>query len=78
MQSLQASIGMLVRVKAAHWKSGFGGMVGVIEGSWGSPEYAALDVRFEDGRSELFWFHELDAIGEEAGLPARIAFYDGS
>jgi hypothetical protein len=26
----------------------------------------------------LFWFHELDAIGEEAGLPARITFYDGS
>jgi hypothetical protein len=74
MRSLEASPGMLVRVKADHWKSEFGGMLGVIEESWGSPEYAALDVRLEDGRSELFWFHELDAVG--AG--ARTAYYDGS
>jgi hypothetical protein len=33
-----------------------------VEHSWGHPDYPALDVRLEDGRLELFWFHEVDKV----------------
>jgi hypothetical protein len=61
--------GMLVRVKEGHWKPQCGGMIGTVEHKWGHPDYPALDVRLEDGRLELFWFHELDEASEldEAG-----------
>jgi hypothetical protein len=55
---------MLVRVKEDQWKSEFAGMLGTVEHRWGSPDYPALDVRLEDGRLELFWFHELDEASE--------------
>ena len=42
--------------------SQFGGMRGTVEHSWGHPKYPALDVRLENGRLELFWFHELDKV----------------
>jgi len=48
-------------------------MGGVIEECWGSPDYLALDVHLEDGRSELFCFHELDTA-----TPAWVDYYDGS
>ena len=51
---------MLVRVKEKHWKTQFGGMRGTVEHRWGHADYPALDVRLEDGRLVLFWFHELD------------------
>jgi hypothetical protein len=35
-----------------------------VEHKWGHPDYPALDVRLEDGRLELFWFHELDEASE--------------
>ena len=28
----------------------------------GNPEYLALDVLLEDGRTQLFWHHELEEI----------------
>jgi hypothetical protein len=64
MQSYEPRIGMQVRVREEHGKSGFGGMVGTVEHRWGSLEYPALDVRLEDGRLVLFWFHELDEASE--------------
>ncbi len=48
-------------------------MSGTIENCFGSPDYQALEVRLEDGRSELFWFYQLDTV-----TPARVAHYDGS
>jgi hypothetical protein len=60
MHPHQALPGVVVRVKGSAWRSGCGGMRGVIEHIWGNPDHPALDVRFEDGRSELFWFHELE------------------
>jgi len=32
----------------------------------GNPDYVALDVLLEDGRSELFWYHELEEITQRA------------
>ncbi len=40
------------------------GLTGTISGRWGHPEYVALDVRMEDGRSQLFWHHELERVPE--------------
>jgi hypothetical protein len=60
MQPYEPQPGMLVWVKKKHWKSEFGGMLGTVEHRWGHPEHPALDVRLEDGRLVLFWFHELD------------------
>jgi hypothetical protein len=38
------------------------GLTGTISGKWGNPEYLALDVQLEDGRTQLFWHHELEEI----------------
>jgi hypothetical protein len=40
------------------------GLTGTISARWGHPEYPALDVRMEDGRSQLFWHHELERVPE--------------
>jgi hypothetical protein len=66
LESQEAFPGMTVRVKEGHRRSGFCGMLGTVEGTWGHPDYPALDVRLADGRSELFWFYELDKVPEEA------------
>jgi hypothetical protein len=38
------------------------GLAGTIIGKWGNPEYLALDVLLDDGRTQLFWHHEVDEI----------------
>ena len=35
------------------------GRIGTIERIYGHPDYLAMDVRFEDGSVELYWYHEL-------------------
>jgi hypothetical protein len=67
MQAHEPHPGVAVRVKEGHWKSEFGGMVGVVQGVWGHPDHPAVDVRLEDGSLELFWFHELDDAEEVIG-----------
>jgi hypothetical protein len=64
MQSYEPQPGMLVQVKEGYRRWEFGGMVGTVEHRWGNPEYPALDVRLDDGRLVLFWFHELDEASE--------------
>jgi hypothetical protein len=64
VSSEQARIGARVRVGESGLRSEWRGLTGTIIGRWGHPEYVALDVRLEDGRSQLFWHHELeDASG---------------
>lgn len=60
VQAYEPHLGMVVRVNDRPWRSEFRGLVGTVEHRWGSPEYPALDVRLDDGRLVLFWFHELD------------------
>jgi hypothetical protein len=62
MQSNEARPGTTVRVKEGNRRRALRGKVGTVEDRWGDPEYPALDVRLEDGRVELFWFHELDRL----------------
>ena len=73
MEGYEACPGTVVRVREGYRRPELEGMGGIIEQCWGSPDYRALDVRLEDGRSELFWFHQLDTVA-----PARGAYYDGS
>lgn len=60
MQPHEPHPGMAVRVKEGVWKSKYSGMRGTVERRWGHPDHPALVVHLEDGRLELFWFHELD------------------
>jgi hypothetical protein len=62
MLSEAAQIGKRVRVRADHRSMALRGLVGTIEKRWGDPAYVALDVLLDDGRSELFWHHELEEI----------------
>ena len=64
MSSEQARIGARVRVGESGLRSEWRGLTGTIIGRWGHPEYVALDVRLEDGRSRLFWHHELEDASE--------------
>jgi hypothetical protein len=62
MLSEKAQIGKRVRIRVDHRSTALRGMVGTIEERWGNPSYIALDVLLDDGRSELFWHHELEEI----------------
>jgi hypothetical protein len=63
MRSQQAVIGAMVRVgEGSGFRSEWRGLTGTIIGKWGNPNYLALDVLLDDGRTQLFWHHELDEI----------------
>lgn len=64
MEANEAIPGTAVRVGEGTRRTEFVGMRGDIERSFGSPEHPALDVRLENGRRELFWFHQLDRAEE--------------
>ena len=60
MLSEDAQIGKRVRVRENHRMAIWRGQEGTIAKSWGDPTYTALDVLLDDGRSQLFWHHELE------------------
>jgi hypothetical protein len=60
----QARIGARVRVGESGLRAEWRGLTGTISGRWGHPEYPAFDVIMEDGRSQLFWHHELERVPE--------------
>jgi hypothetical protein len=62
MISEGALIGMRVRVRESLTRADLRGIEGTIAGRWGSPHYVALDVLLDDGRTQLFWHHELEDI----------------
>jgi hypothetical protein len=51
---------MLVRVIEDRRRPEYVGKLGIIRGSFGSTDYPALDVQLENGRLELFWYHQLE------------------
>jgi hypothetical protein len=55
-------------VKDAHWKSEFGGMHGTIQWRSGQSEHAMVEVLLEDGRLELFWVPNLEAIERDLAV----------
>jgi hypothetical protein len=64
MRPEEARIGKRVRVSNDHRKTDFRGREGIIAKRWGNPGYPALDVLLDDGVWQLFWFHELEPLGE--------------
>ncbi len=61
MSSKDAQIGLQVRVGKHCSNLSLRGQLGTIRWRYGHPEYAAYEVCLCDGRSELFWYHELEA-----------------
>jgi hypothetical protein len=61
LESQEARIGTLVGVLDGAKRPGEG-RIGTVEKTYGHPEYLAMDVRFEDGSVELYWYHELQTI----------------
>ena len=59
LESHEARIGMLVGVLDGAKRTGKE-RIGTIEHTYGHPDYLAMDVRFEDGSVELYWYHELE------------------
>ena len=59
MHSEQITIGTRVRVKN-HREPRLRGLAGTVEQMYGDPHYRAVEVRLENGQSELFWHHELE------------------
>ena len=53
MISEKALIGMRVRVRESLPRSELRGRLGTIMERWGSPDYVALDVLLDDGRTQL-------------------------
>jgi hypothetical protein len=68
LQPYEARRGTAVRVKDAHWKSEFGGMHGTIHWRSGQSEHAMVEVLLEDGRLELFWVPNLEAIERDIAV----------
>jgi hypothetical protein len=64
MRSQDVRIGMLVQVSELHRRRDFRGQTGMVQQRYGDVSYAAFDVQFGDGRSELFWHHELEGAQE--------------
>jgi hypothetical protein len=69
MDSREARVGTLVGLLDGVKRTGKG-RVGTIEKMYGDPDDLAVEVRFEDGSVELYWYDELRRMEEslqEAG-----------
>ena len=69
MESQEARTGTTVRVKEGYRKRDLVGMRGTVQKCWGNPDYLAVDIELEDGRSELLWFHELEVVEQGDAAP---------
>lgn len=67
----EARIGESVRVRGdPGLPSELRGLTGTVSAKWGNPwgapEDLILEVRLDDGRTRLFWRHELEGTAEGA------------
>lgn len=65
----EAQVGMRVRVCEPLHRADLIGREGTIRARWGNPDHVALDVVLDDGRSQLFWHHELEEAQDGAARP---------
>jgi hypothetical protein len=68
LQAYDARRGTVVQVREGHWKGEFGGMHGTIQWRSGQSEHAVVEVLLEDGRLELFWPSNLEAIERDIAV----------
>ena len=66
MLSEEMQVGKRVRVRDIPRTTTWRSQEGTIAERWGDPTYSALDVDLDDGRTELFWHHELEEIAQGA------------
>jgi hypothetical protein len=66
-----ARVGMRVRVHLDYRKAHRQGAFGTIKKHYGIPDYTAFEVLFPDGKSELFWEHQLEEVRETAPRSKR-------
>ena len=64
-------VGMRVRVQLDYRKPHRQGALGTIKKHYGIPDYTAFEVLFPDGKSELFWEHQLEEARELSSHPKR-------
>ena len=65
MRYEEVQIGKRVRVRKAPRTANLQGQEGVIVKTWGDPGYTALDVLLDKGDLQLFWYYELEEVGED-------------
>jgi hypothetical protein len=53
---------MLVQVIKGYRKPHLQGRIGTVKQRYGDVSYAAFDIQFGNGISELFWHHELEQL----------------
>lgn len=66
MRSEDALVGTRVRIREDAGSPEPPGRHGKIVASYGSSGHAALDVLLDDGRTELFWFYQLEEAEKSA------------
>ena len=64
-------VGTRVRVQLDYRDPQRRGSVGTIQKRYGVPEYTAFEVLFPDGKSELFWDHQLEEAKEPSTRSKR-------
>ena len=62
MKPQDARVGMRVKIRDHHRIEECRGLVGKVVGRYGGKEYIVVDVRFADGRSNLFWPADLEEL----------------
>jgi hypothetical protein len=65
MESREARVGTPVRLLDGEKRDGRTS-VGTVVRTYGHPDYLAMEVRFEDGSTELCWHHELTKLDKNA------------
>jgi hypothetical protein len=63
----EAVVGARVKVLITDRRPELRGMLGTIEHRYGHPDYLALDVRLDNGWTELFWAYGLEKASDALG-----------
>ena len=66
-----ARLGTSVLVQLDYRKPHRRGSVGTIRKRYGTRHYTAFEVLFPDGKTELFWDHQLEEAKEPSSRPKR-------
>ena len=66
-----ARVGTTVQVQLDYGEPSLQGARGTIQKRYGVPEYTAFEVLFPDGRTKLFWEHQLEEVREPFHGPKR-------
>ena len=69
MELEAARVGTRVRVQLDYGEPPLQGALGTIQKRYEVPEYTAFEDMFPDGRTKLFWAHQLEEAREPSSRP---------